>query len=119
MRFPVALKITLHTAGGNAWTADLAGAAGGVLAVGTSTSGISSIRSTSYLWKLLCSTWTAETESGCGQPRHVQPLSVSFRVPQVILKLLIEPTLRTGVERNGETHGHLRADARTGVKDAG
>jgi len=54
-----------------------------------------------------------------GQPRHVQPFSAPFCLPQVILKLLIEPTLRTGIECNGETHGHFRADARTAVKYTG
>jgi hypothetical protein len=53
------------------------------------------------------------------QPRHMQTPSASFCVPQIILKLLVEPTLRTGIEGDGETDGHLWADARTPIKDAG
>jgi len=49
----------------------------------------------------------------------MQPLSGSLRVPQVILKLLVQPTFRTGVECDGETNSHLGADARTPVQDAG
>jgi len=55
--------------------------------------------------------------SGRGQPRHVQPLSGWLRVPQVMLDLLIQPTLRAGVECDGEPNGHLGADARTAVQD--
>jgi hypothetical protein len=43
-------------------------------------------------------TVTPDIGSGGGQPRHVQPLSPSFCVPQVVLKLLIQPTFRTGIE---------------------
>jgi hypothetical protein len=36
--------------------------------------------------------------SGRRQFRHVEPLPVSFRVPEVILKLLAEPAFSAGVE---------------------
>ncbi|PYT23900.1 MAG: hypothetical protein DMG57_30495 [Acidobacteria bacterium] len=40
----------------------------------------------------------AVTLSGGRQFRHVEPLPVSFRVPEVILKLLAEPAFSAGVE---------------------
>jgi hypothetical protein len=56
---------------------------------------------------------------GCGQFRHVEPLPVSFGVPEVVLKLLIEPALGAGVESDGETDRHLRADTRAAAQNAG
>jgi hypothetical protein len=49
----------------------------------------------------------------------VQAFSVPFCLPQVVLKLLIEPALGTGIERNGEPDGHFRADARATIKYTG
>ena len=56
--------------------------------------------------------------SGRRQSRHVEPRPVSFRVPEVILKLLVEPAFSAGAEGHRETDRHLRADTRTPVKYA-
>src|SRR5262245_28537157 len=40
-------------------------------------------------------------------------------MPQVVLRLLVEPALRRGPEGDREAHGHLRRDAGTAVEDAG
>ena len=56
--------------------------------------------------------------SGGRQLFHVERLPVLFRVPEVILNLLVKPAFRTGVEGHRETDGHLWADARTAVKNA-
>jgi predicted nuclease of restriction endonuclease-like (RecB) superfamily len=55
--------------------------------------------------------------SGRRQSRHVEPRPVSFRVPEVILKLLVEPAFSAGAEGDRETDRHLRADTRTPVKN--
>lgn len=57
--------------------------------------------------------------SGGGQSRHVEPLAAFLRVPEVILKLLVEPAFSARVERYRKTDRHLRADAATPVQDAG
>ena len=56
--------------------------------------------------------------SGRRQSRHVEPRPVSFRVPEVVLKLLVEPAFSAGVKGHRETDRHLRADTRTPVKNA-
>jgi len=48
----------------------------------------------------------------------VEPRPVLFRVPEVILKLLVEPAFSAGVKGHRETDRHLRADTRTPVKNA-
>ena len=53
--------------------------------------------------------------SGRGQSRHVEPRPVSFRVPEVILNLLVEPAFSAAAECHRETDRHLRADTRTSV----
>ena len=42
-----------------------------------------------------------------------------FREPEIVLHLLMQPALRRGVERDGQSNGHLGADARTSVKNGG
>src|ERR1035441_7570328 len=56
--------------------------------------------------------------SGSGQFLHSEGSSVLFRVPEVILNLLVKPAFRTGVEGDRETNRHLRTDACTPVKNA-
>src|ERR1017187_9673290 len=56
--------------------------------------------------------------SGRRQSHHVEPRPVFFRVPEVILKLLVEPAFSAGVKGHRETDRHLRADTRTPVKNA-
>jgi len=40
-------------------------------------------------------------------------------LPKVILRLLIHPTLRSGVEGDGKADGHLRADASATIENLG
>ena len=49
----------------------------------------------------------------------MEPRPVFFRVPEVILKLLVEPAFSAGAEGHRETDRHLRADTRTPVQNAG
>src|ERR1035437_224368 len=56
--------------------------------------------------------------SGSRQFLHVERLPIFLSMPEVILNLLVQPAFRTGVEGHRETDCHLRADARTPVKNA-
>ena len=49
----------------------------------------------------------------------MEPLPALFRVPEVILKLLVHPTFSAGVKGDREADRHLRTDTRTPVEDAG
>lgn len=53
------------------------------------------------------------------QFRHVKPLPVFFGMPEIVLKLLIEPALSARVEGEGEPDRHLWADAGPSIKNAG
>lgn len=75
------------------------------------------IRYTRFAWRP--EDLPSRERSGGGQPCHPQPFSASLRLPQVVLKLLIEPTLRTGIEGDRKTHSHLWAYAGTAVHDPG
>jgi hypothetical protein len=56
--------------------------------------------------------------SGGSQFLHVERFPIFLRVPEVILNLLVKPAFRAGVEGHRETDRHLRANARTPVKNA-
>ena len=43
--------------------------------------------------------------------------SPSLSVPEVVLRLLVQPTLRRGVKRDRQANGHLRADAGVTVQN--
>ncbi|TKS57760.1 MAG: hypothetical protein EWM72_03488 [Nitrospira sp.] len=45
-----------------------------------------------------------------GQFYDSEALAPLFRMPQVILSLLIHPAFSSGVKGHGETHSHFRAD---------
>ena len=55
--------------------------------------------------------------SGGDHSSDVESLSVSIGVPQVVLNLLVQPTLGGGTEGDGQTCGHLRGYARATVLD--
>jgi len=57
--------------------------------------------------------------SSCRQPHHAQPLAMLLRVPEVVLCLLVQPTLGGGTKGDRKAHSHLRADASSTVQDGG
>lgn len=68
--------------------------------------------------------WRASAEAGKGvslyrEFGYMKPFAVLLGVPQVILSLLIEPTLCRGVERHGQADGHLGTDARAAIQNGG
>ena len=53
--------------------------------------------------------------SGCGQFLYVKAAPVSFRVPQIVLKLLVEPAFSRRVKGDGEADRHFGTDAGVAV----
>ena len=59
------------------------------------------------MWRLL----------GSNKPLDVQLTAMLLSLPQLVLGLLGQPTLRRGVERNRQAKRHFRADARLAVEN--
>jgi hypothetical protein len=63
----------------------------------------------------LAEDWNLDTKScSCQLPDLKRP-SFKFSLGQVELKLLLQPTLRSRVEGNGQSNCHFRADSGTAV----
>ncbi len=56
--------------------------------------------------------------SGRREFLHAEFLALSLGEPQIVLHLLVEPALGSGVEGDRQAHRHLGADARSTVDDA-
>ncbi len=57
--------------------------------------------------------------SGRRQPSHLQSLRLSLRLPEVVLYLLVEPTLGAGIESFTQPDRHSGADPGTAIEQGG
>ena len=53
------------------------------------------------------------------QPSHLQSLRPTFRLPEIVLYLLVEPTLGAGIEGFTQPDRHFGADPRTTIEQGG
>ncbi len=55
--------------------------------------------------------------SCCRQLSNIQGTTLLFGMPQIVLRLLVEPALRRSIKRDRKPNSHLRADPGSSIED--
>ena len=68
-----------------------------------------------HIWPFDVSWWNCAA-SGCDEFFHVERFAMLLSMPELILRLLIQPALCRGVEGDGQSNSHFRADTSLAVQ---